>query len=92
MLEFNVVPNRKNKLHPTQKPVELLEYLISTYSNEGDIVLDTFMGSGSTGVACQNLNRNFVGIEIDKNYFEIAEKRLNEAICGVDTGVRFAPR
>lgn len=79
ILEFNVVPNRKNKLHPTQKPIELLEYLINTYSNEGDVVLDTFMGSGSTGVACQNLNRNFIGIEIDKHYFEIAEKRLNEA-------------
>ena len=72
------MPNRKNKLHPTQKPVELLEYLISTYSNEGDVVLDTFMGSGSTGVACQNLNRDFIGIEIDEKYFEIAEKRVNE--------------
>ena len=80
ILEFNVVPNRKNKLHPTQKPIELLEYLISTYSNEEDVVLDTFMGSGSTGVACQNLNRNFIGIEIDKDYFEIAEKRLNEVL------------
>ena len=74
------MPNRKNKLHPTQKPVELLEYLISTYSNEGDVVLDTFMGSGSTGVACQNLNRNFVGMEIDEKYFEIAELSLKECV------------
>ena len=72
------MPNRKNKLHPTQKPIELLEYLINTYSNEGDVVLDTFMGSGSTGVACQNLNRDFIGIEIDKDSFEIAEKRLSK--------------
>lgn len=77
ILEFNVVPNRRGKLHPTQKPVELLEYLIKTYSNEGDIVLDNCMGSGSTGVACVNTNRNFIGIELDEKYFEIAQKRLN---------------
>lgn len=76
ILEFNVVPNRKGKLHPTQKPVDLLEYLIKTYTNEEDIVLDTFMGSGSTGVACKNTNRNFIGYELDKDYFNIAEKRL----------------
>ena len=77
MLEFNVVPNRKGKLHPTQKPVELLEYLIKTYSNENDIVLDNCMGSGSTGVACINTNRDFIGIELDKKYFNIAMERLN---------------
>ena len=76
VLEFNVVPNRKGKLHPTQKPVELIEYLIKTYSNEGDTILDTFMGSGSTGVACKNTNRDFIGYELDKNYFEIAKDRL----------------
>lgn len=65
-------------LHPTQKPVELLEYLIKTYTNEGDTVLDFTMGSGTTGVACKNLNRNFIGIELDKKYFDIAEKRINE--------------
>lgn len=63
-------------LHPTQKPVPLLETLIRTYSNEGDIVLDNCMGSGSTGVACVNANRNFIGIEKDNNYFEIAKNRI----------------
>ena len=78
VLEFNVVPNRNGKLHPTQKPVELLEYLIKTYSNEESIVLDNCMGSGSTGIACKNTNRNFIGIELDKKYFEIAEKIITE--------------
>jgi site-specific DNA-methyltransferase (adenine-specific) len=68
----------KNKVHPTQKPVPLLEYLIKTYTNENDTVLDFTMGSGSTGVACKNLNRNFIGIEKDKKYFELSEKRINE--------------
>ena len=76
VLEFNVVPNRKGKIHPTQKPVDLLEWLIKTYSNEGDVVLDNCMGSGSTGVACKHLNRNFIGIELDLNYFEISKKRI----------------
>ena len=78
VLKFNVVPNRNGKLHPTQKPVELLEYLIKTFTNEGDTVLDNCMGSGSTGEACNNTNRNFIGIELDKNYFEIASKRLTK--------------
>lgn len=68
------------RLHPTQKPVELLEYLIKTFSNENNTVLDNCMGSGSTGIACVNTNRNFIGIELDKNYFEIAKKRINERI------------
>ena len=76
VLNFNVVPNRKGKLHPTQKPVELMEYLIKTYTNEGDVVLDFAMGSGTTGVACKNLNRNFIGIELDTNYFNIAKERI----------------
>lgn len=67
---------RKGALHPTQKPVELLEYLIKTYTDEGDLVLDNCMGSGSTGVACKNLNRDFVGIELDHNYYEIAKERI----------------
>lgn len=67
-------------IHPTQKPVALLEYLIKTYTNEGETVLDNCMGSGSTGVACINTNRNFIGYELDEKYFEIAEKRLNEHI------------
>ena len=65
-------------LHPTQKPVALMEYLIKTYTNENELVLDFTMGSGTTGVACKNLNRNFIGIELDENYFKIAEKRINE--------------
>ena len=65
-------------LHPTQKPVALMEYLIKTYTNENELVLDFTMGSGTTGVACRNLNRNFIGIEMNDNYFEIAEKRINE--------------
>jgi site-specific DNA-methyltransferase (adenine-specific) len=64
-------------VHPTQKPVALMEYLIKTYTNEGETVLDFTMGSGTTGVACKNLNRNFIGIELDKEYFEIAKKRIN---------------
>ncbi len=76
ILEFNVVPNRKGKLHPTEKPVELLEWLVKTYSNENDWVLDNCMGSGSTGVACKELNRNFIGIELDQKYFKIAENRI----------------
>jgi len=65
--------------HPTQKPAELMEYLIKTYTNENDTVLDNTMGSGTTGVACINTKRNFIGIEMDDKYFEIAEKRIKEA-------------
>jgi site-specific DNA-methyltransferase (adenine-specific) len=65
--------------HPTQKPVALLEYLIRTYSNEGETVLDNCMGSGSTGVACVNTNRNFIGIELDEGYFKIAQERIEAA-------------
>lgn len=68
--------NGKDKLHPTQKPVELLEVYIDNSTSEGDTVLDPFMGSGSTGVACKNLNRNFIGIELDEKYFKIAEERI----------------
>ena len=78
LIEFAKI--RRGGLHPTQKPVELLEYLIKTYTNEGDTVLDFTMGSGSTGVACQNLNRHFIGIELDEKYFEIAKERLNKNI------------
>jgi site-specific DNA-methyltransferase (adenine-specific) len=70
--------NQKGKVHPTQKPVALMEYLIKTYTNEGETVLDFAMGSGTTGVACKNLNRNFIGIELDPDYFKIAEKRIND--------------
>ena len=67
---------QKGKKHPTQKPVALLEYLIKTYTNENDLVLDNCMGSGSTGVACVNTNRNFIGIELDEKYFNIAKERI----------------
>ena len=63
-------------VHPTQKPVELMEYLIKTYTNEGNTVLDNVMGSGTTGIACVNTNRNFIGIELDENYFNIAKERI----------------
>ena len=70
--------NNKKKVHPTQKPIALMEYLIKTYTNENDTVLDFTMGSGSTGVACQNTNRNFIGIEQNENYFKIAQERIEQ--------------
>ncbi len=69
---------QKLKFHPTQKPIALMEYLIKTYSNEDDIILDFCMGSGTTGVACKNLSRNFIGIEKDEKYFEIAKERMTK--------------
>ncbi|MCP4991324.1 MAG: site-specific DNA-methyltransferase [Colwellia sp.] len=68
--------SKSKRLHPTQKPIELMEYLIKTYTNENETVLDFTMGSGTTGVACKNLNRKFIGIELDEGYFEIAKKRI----------------
>ena len=70
----------KSNLHPTQKPIALIEYLIKTYTNESDMVLDNCMGSGTTGVACKNLNRNFIGIELDEEYFKIAEARIADEV------------
>jgi site-specific DNA-methyltransferase (adenine-specific) len=72
----------KNKMHPTQKPVSLMEYLVKTYTNEGDIVLDNTMGSGTTGVACVRAKRNFIGIEKDENYFKIAKSRIESEMNG----------
>ncbi len=72
--------NQSNKLHPTQKPIGLLEYLIKTYSDETDVVLDNTMGSGSTGVACVNTNRRFIGIELDEKYYNISNRRIEEAL------------
>ena len=69
-----------NKVHPTEKPTDLMEFYVKNSSNEGDVVLDMFMGSCSTGVACVNTNRNFIGIELDENYFSIAENRINQAL------------
>ncbi len=71
-------PKDKSNYHPTQKPVELLEYLIKTYTNEKDTVLDFTMGSGSTGVACLQTNRNFIGIELEEKYYNIAKERCSE--------------
>lgn len=70
--------NNVKRVHPTQKPIDLLEYLIKTYTNEGDLVLDFTMGSGSTGVACLNLNRKFIGIELEEKYFNISINRIFE--------------
>lgn len=78
VLEFDY--DRGKKLHPTQKPVALLEYLIKTYTNEGDVVLDNCMGSGSTCVACVNTGREFIGIELDENYYNIAKNRISQAL------------
>lgn len=75
ILDFAGVPVTE-LLHPTQKPVALLEYLIKTYTNEGDTILDNCMGSGSTGVACLNANRNFIGIELDLEYYNLAQQRI----------------
>jgi len=69
--------NPRERLHPTQKPVELISYLVETYTNVGDTILDNCMGSGTTGVACKFLNRNFIGIELDEHYFDIAQKRID---------------
>ena len=78
--EFNNRASGDRGFHPTQKPVALFEYLIKTYTNENDLVLDNVMGSGTTGVACKNLNRSFIGIELDETYFEIAKQRIEEII------------
>ena len=75
----------KDKYHPTQKPVALLEYLIKTYTLEGETVLDNCMGSGSTGIACINTKRNFIGIEMDDKYFEIAKKRIEDHLTTAST-------
>lgn len=77
ILRYNKI--KRGSVHPTQKPVDLLEDLIKTYTNEGDTVLDFTMGSGSTGVACMNTNRKFIGIELDEKYYEIANERIKEA-------------
>ena len=79
-------PHDKIKIHPTQKPVALLEYLIKTYTDEGGIVLDNCMGSGSTGVACVNLNRNFIGMELKREYFDISRERIDNARFNQQTG------
>lgn len=79
VLYFPSTMGLEERFHPTQKPVSLLEYLIRTYTNEGETVLDATMGSGSTGVACMNTGRNFIGFETEKNFYDIACKRLSDA-------------
>ena len=77
-------------LHPTQKPVPLFEYLIKTYTNEGEIVLDNCIGSGTTAIACINTNRNYIGFELDKKYYEIAKNRINKHILGNNLQDRYS--
>lgn len=71
---------QKDKIHPTQKPVALFEYLIKTYTNENELVLDNCIGSGTTAIACMNTNRNYIGFELNKEYYEIAKNRINQHI------------
>jgi len=82
VIKVNRETRSGKRFHPTQKPVALMEYLIKTYTNEGETVLDFAMGSGTTGVACKNLNRNFIGIELDPTYFEIAKQRIDNLTIG----------
>jgi site-specific DNA-methyltransferase (adenine-specific) len=79
VLEIHKIAPHAERFHPTQKPVALMEYLIKTYSNQGDMVLDSTMGGGTTGVACINTGRNFIGIEKHEPYFRIAERRIKDA-------------
>ena len=76
LVEFDIVSKEESTNHETQKPIKLIEYLVKTYSNEGDVVLDNAMGSGTTGVACVNTNRKFIGIELKKEYFDLATERI----------------
>jgi len=78
ILEYSLAGYRKGRLHPTQKPVALFEYLIKTYTNEGDLVLDNCAGSGTTGVACKNTGRNYILMEIEQEYVDIINKRLSQ--------------
>ena len=80
IITFSKQPKRVKNVHPTQKPVALMEYLIKTYTNENELVLDFTMGSGTTGLACKNLNRKFIGIELDNEYFDIANKRIKNEL------------
>jgi len=79
VIQQGFIAEEKERFHPTQKPVRLLRSIIEDYTNEGDTILDPFMGSGTTGVACVQTGRNFIGIEIDEGYFKIAEKRIKDA-------------
>jgi len=85
IVTFSNADKTKNE-HPTQKPVKLFEYLIKTYTDEGDLVLDNCMGSGTTAIACINTNRNFIGFELDKHYCDIANERIRKALAGKEVG------
>lgn len=80
VVDFDAINNRNGSRtgHPCEKPIELMEWLIKTYTNEGDTILDPYMGSGTTAIACMNTNRNFIGVELDEHYFAIAKKRVEE--------------
>ena len=78
VLDYPQKWRRQDQLHPTQKPVELMEFIVKSYSNEDEVVLDNCMGSGTTGVAWKNTNRKFIGIEMDDKYFKIADERINK--------------
>ena len=82
VLDYSQQWRRQDQVHPTQKPVELMEFLVKSFTQENETVLDFTMGSGSTGAACVNTNRNFIGIELDENYFNIAERRINQVLNG----------
>ena len=82
---YDPTDSKDKRYHPTQKPSELIEMLIKEYSKEGETILDCFMGSGTTGVACVNTNRHFIGIELDEGYFNIAKKRIEEAQARIET-------
>jgi site-specific DNA-methyltransferase (adenine-specific) len=80
VIDFDAINNRNGSRtgHPCEKPIELMEWLIKTYTNEGDTIFDPYMGSGTTAIACMNTNRNFIGVELDEHYFAIAKKRVEE--------------
>ena len=84
IIKFSNSDNRERGLHPTQKPVALMEYLIRTYTNEGDTVLDNTMGSGTTGVACVSTGRGFIGMERDPDYFKVAKERIQAKLSHID--------
>ena len=81
IFKYPICSGKERTEHPTQKPVSLMRDLLDIHTNEGDTVLDAFMGSGSTGIACKNLNRNFIGIELDEKYFNIAKERIENYRC-----------
>ena len=84
IIRFSMDWRRQDQIHPTQKPVKIIEYFIKTYTNKGDVILDFTMGSGTTMIACKNLNRNGIGIELDDKYFNIAKKRIENHVVQLE--------